>query len=117
MTSRESALLVLAIVGFVVPNVFVGSFIADEGVDVGDYLSLATASTPSTQLLSDLVIAGLAFFIWAAIEGHRVGMRRWWVCIPASLLVGLCFGLPLFLFMRERAIRSAREPATPRPAS
>jgi hypothetical protein len=32
MTSRERALLVLVIVGFVVPNVFVGIFIADEGI-------------------------------------------------------------------------------------
>jgi Terpene cyclase DEP1 len=63
MTSRERALLVLVIVGFVVPNVFVGIFIADEGIDVGDYLSLATASTPSTQLLADLVIAGFAFLL------------------------------------------------------
>jgi len=107
MTSRERALLVLVIVGFAVPNVFVGIFITDKGVDIGDYLALATASTPSTQLLADLVIAGFTFFVWAAIEGHRVGMRRWWVCIPASLLVGLCFGLPLFLLMRERAIRSS----------
>jgi hypothetical protein len=30
------------------------------------------------------------------------------VVYPASLLVGLCFGLPLFLLMRERTIRGAR---------
>ena len=107
MTSRERALLVFVIVGFVVPNAFVVGFIADEGIDVGEYVSLATASTPSTQLVADLVIAGLAFFVWAAIEGHRAGIKRWWVCIPASLLVGLCFGLPLFLLMRERTIRAA----------
>ena len=52
---------------------------------------------PSTQLLLDLVIAALAFFVWAAVEGPRARIRRWWLCIPATLLVGLCFGLPLFL--------------------
>jgi hypothetical protein len=31
MTSRERALLVLVIVGFAVPNVFVGIFITDKG--------------------------------------------------------------------------------------
>jgi hypothetical protein len=101
----ERLLLVLTIVGFVVPNVLLGIFIADEGFDVGGYFSLWTDSTPSTQLMLDLVIAALAFFVWAAREGPRARIARWWLCFPATLLVGLCFGLPLFCLMRERAIR------------
>jgi len=101
---KERLLLVLTIAGFVVPNVFVGVYLADEGLDLGGYFSLWTASVPSTQLLVDLGIAALAFFVWAAVEGPRAGIRRWWLCYPATLLVGLCFGLPLFLWMRERAV-------------
>ena len=109
MTPRltERLLLVLTVIGFIVPNVLLGIFIADEGFDVSGYFSLWTDSTPSTQLTLDLSIAGLAFFVWAALEGPRSQIRYWWVVYPASLLVGLCFGLPLFLLMRERAIRGA----------
>jgi menaquinone-9 beta-reductase len=103
----EHLLLALAVIGFVVPNLFVGLFLAREGLDLGGYFSLWTASLPSTQLLFDLGIAAVAFFAWAAVEGPRAQVKRWWVCIPASLLVGLCFGLPLFLWMRERAIDRA----------
>jgi hypothetical protein len=103
----ERLLLILTIVGFIVPNVLLGIFIADEGFDVSGYFSLWTDSTPSTQLTLDLVIAGLAFFVWAAHDGPRAGIERWWLCIPASLLVGLCFGLPLYLLMRERAAAAA----------
>jgi len=102
--SIERLLLALTITGFVVPNVFLGLFFADEGFDSGSYFSLWTASIPSTQLLVDLAIAAIAFIVWAAVEGPRAGIKRWWVCIPATLLVGLCFGLPLFLLMRERAL-------------
>jgi hypothetical protein len=108
---RERLLLILTVVGFIVPNVMVGLFLIDEGLDIGGYFSLWTDSLPSTQLLLDLVIAAMAFFVWAAIDGPRSGVRRWWVCIPASLLVGLCFGLPLYLWMRERA--SQRTEAAP----
>jgi hypothetical protein len=108
----ERLLLALAVVGFVVPNVLLGIYIADEGLDVSGYFSLWTDSTPSTQITLDLVIAALAFLVWAAVEGPRAGVRLWWVCIPATFLVGLCFGLPLFLLMRERARRSAPAPAT-----
>jgi hypothetical protein len=102
---RERVLLALAIVGFIVPNVMVILFLAGEGLELGGYFSHWTASLPSAQLLADLVIAALAFFVWAAVDGPRSGVSRWWVCIPASLLVGLCFGLPLYLWMRERALR------------
>lgn len=103
---RERLLLALTIVGFVVPNVFVGVSIAADGLDLGSYFSSWTASVPSTQLLVDLAIASIAFFAWASWEGPRAQVRRWWLCIPATLLVGLCFGLPLFLWMRERALRA-----------
>lgn len=104
----ERLLLVLTVLGFVVPNVFVGAYLAGEGLDIGGYFSLWTASTPSTQLLVDLGIAGLAFFAWAAVDGPRTRVKRWWLCIPATFLVGLCFGLPLYLLMRERTLRQAR---------
>jgi hypothetical protein len=39
-------------------------------------------------------------------------MRTWWIPIPASALVGLCFAVPLFLLMRERAV-GERRPALP----
>ena len=107
---RERLLLVLTVVGFVVPNVMVGLYLIDDGFDIGGYFSLWTASLPSAQLLADLVIAALAFFVWAAVDGPRSGVRRWWVCIPASLLVGLCFGLPIYLLMRERALQGAAAP-------
>jgi hypothetical protein len=101
---KERLLWVLTVLGFVVPNVCVAIFFADEGFDLSGYFSLWTASTPSTQLLLDLAIAAFAFFVWAGVEGPRAKVKRWWVCIPATFLVGLCFGLPLFLLMRERAL-------------
>jgi len=104
MTTRAQLLLVLAVAGFVVPNVMVGVFIADHGVDLGLYLESWFDTLPSSQLVVDLVIVFLAFTAWAAWDGPRTGVDRWWVVVPASMLVGVCFAVPLYLFMRERAI-------------
>lgn len=101
----ERVLLVLTVVGFIVPNVLLGIYFADEGADISGYFSLWTDSTPSTQITLDLSIAALAFLVWAALEGPRAQIARWWVCFPATLLVGLCFSLPLFLLMRERKLK------------
>jgi putative Ca2+/H+ antiporter (TMEM165/GDT1 family) len=108
MTSRERALLVLAIVGFLVPNTMVAIFFIDHGVDLSAYFGHWVESLPAAQLAADLIVAFVAFALWAAWEGRRIGMRTWWLPIPASLLVGLCFGVPLFLLLREGAVREGR---------
>jgi Terpene cyclase DEP1 len=112
VTTRERILLALTVVGFIVPNTMVIAFIAEHGLDACEYVEAWFDSLPAAQLAADLVIAFVAFAIWAAWEGRRLEMRSWWVPIPASLFVGLCFGLPLFLLLRERAVREGRELAT-----
>ena len=105
MNWRERALLALTVVGFLVPNAMVAIFFIDHGLDVTGYFNGWVQSLPAAQLAADVSIAFLAFALWAAREGRRIGMSTWWLPIPASLLVGLCFALPLFLLLRERALR------------
>jgi hypothetical protein len=110
MTSRERALLAITVVGFLVPNTMVVAFVIEHGVDLGAYFSQWGESLPAAQLAAEVSIAFLAFALWAGWEGRRIawegrGMRAWWLPIPASLLVGLGFAVPLFLLLRERAVR------------
>ena len=110
MNWRERTLLALAVVGFVVPNTMIALFVVRHGLTLDGYFRHWGESLPATQLALDLSIAFVAFALWAAWEGQHLGMRSWWVPIPASLLVGLCFALPLFLLLRERAIRRRPPP-------
>jgi hypothetical protein len=102
---RERTLLALTIVGFVVPNTMIALFAVRHGLTLDGYFRPWFGSLPAAQLALDLGIAFVAFALWAAWEGKRLGMRSWWLPIPASLLVGLCFAVPLFLLLRERAIQ------------
>jgi Protein of unknown function DUF2834 len=105
MNSRERTLLALTIVGFVVPNAMIVLFAVGHGLSLDGYFRHWGESLPAAQLAVDLGIAFVAFALWAAWEGQRLRMRSWWLPVPASLLVGLCFALPLFLLLRERAIQ------------
>ena len=113
--ARSRALLALTIIGFVVPNAMLALWVADHGPGPVNYLERWFASLPAAQITVDLALAFVAFALWAAWEGRRLGMRTWWVPVPASLLVGLCFALPLFLLLREDAVAAARGsgPASP----
>ncbi len=115
MTRRERILLALTVVGFAVPNTMLAVFVAEHGVDVGEYLGAWVDSLPAAQLAADVSISFVAFAVWAAWEGRRIGMSTWWLPIPASLFVGLCFALPLFLLLRERAQArgTSSSPSTP----
>jgi hypothetical protein len=44
--------------------------------------------------------------VFVAVEGTRVKARHLWAPIVANLAVGVSLGLPLFLFMRENALKS-----------
>lgn len=102
MSTRERTLLGLTVIGFVVPNTMIAVFFAQHGVDLGAYFGHWDDSLPAAQLAADLAIAFVAFSLWARWEGQSSAVQRWWIVIPAALLVGVCFAVPLFLLMRER---------------
>jgi hypothetical protein len=101
--TRTRLLLGLTVVGFLVPNAMVVAFLSEHGFDLGHYLGNWFGTLPSAQLVVDLAICGVAFVGWSAVDGPRSGVRRWWVTIPATLFVGLCLAIPLYLLLRERA--------------
>lgn len=115
MTSRERALLALTLLGFIVPHAIGLALIPlliEHGLST-DVLTVFVQTRPAAQLTADVTIAFAAFSLWAAWEGRRIGMRAWWLPIPASALVAFCFAVPLFLLLRERAIRERPPRAEP----
>jgi len=103
MPARLRVLLLLTALGFVVPNAMVAVFFLEHGIDLNRYFGNWLATLPSTQLIVDLVICSVAFIAWSAWDGPRCGVQRWWLTIPATGLVGLCFAIPLYLLLREQA--------------
>ena len=43
----------------------------------------------------------------AAWDAHQNKIRGWWVVCPATFGVGICFGAPLYLLMREYKLGDA----------
>ena len=102
MSGRARVYLLLAVVGAAVPLTIAGIFLADEGLDLGEFVDQLFETTISTMAFADLAISSLVFLFWSWHEARRVGIRPWWPFVAANLLVGLSFALPLFLFFRER---------------
>jgi hypothetical protein len=100
---RALAFLALAIVGLLGQLALVGVFLADEGLNPGEFGDQIFSSTVAALTFADLMTCAVVFLAWMPREAARVGIRRWWVFALATL-GGLCFALPLFLYSRERRL-------------
>jgi len=92
--------LLLAIVGLVVPYYFLAAFLLEHGFDLAPLVQQLFANRISTFFAVDLIIASLVFWVYVYQESARQQMPNAWLFILASLLVGLSFALPLFLYFR-----------------
>jgi hypothetical protein len=93
----------LCVLGTLLPLWFLGSFVADEGLDPGAFADQLTASDVALFAWADVAVSGLAVIAFALRERAR-GLALWWPPVPATLLVGPSLGLPLLLLLRLRAI-------------
>lgn len=96
----------LAIAGAVLPYLFFVPWVRDNGLDWGKFFALPFVNAPSALFASDLLYAAAVFMLFALIEGRRVGVRPLWLAPVVIWIVGLCCALPLFLWLRERALEA-----------
>ncbi|MFD0361614.1 DUF2834 domain-containing protein [Nocardia sp. GCM10030253] len=95
-------LAAMSVIGFVVPNAMVITYLSGSDHTQVDYFRAWTASLPSSQLLVDLVIVAIAFLGWALTEARRLGIMRWWLLSAGlTFAVGICCAVPLFLLVRD----------------
>ena len=93
----------LSILGFLLPMSQVLPFVRQSGLDLGAFLTLPFANPVSTMFTFDLLVSCAVFWTFVWVEGRRQGVPHRWVYVALTLLVGLSFALPLFLFAREAA--------------
>jgi hypothetical protein len=99
----------LAIAGFIVPNILVFY----ESVETGNILLWLDPEATrngmfgnriAAAFVTDLLFVVLAGLIWIVVESKRLNMKNSWIYIVLTLLFGLAGPLPLFLYQREKAL-------------
>jgi hypothetical protein len=59
------------------------------------------ANRISAFFAMDVIISAIVLLIFIKTEGRRTGVNFLWLPIVGTLLVGVSFGLPLFLYLRQ----------------
>lgn len=93
----------MAVVGAILPFVFLLPWLHGGDASVARFFTLPFANGPASIFSADVLWSATVFMVFAGAEGRRVGVRPIWLAPLMVFLVGLCFALPLFLYLRERA--------------
>ena len=104
MSRLRLTYLVLAVIGALWPMWYFLAYLRGEGGSLPGMIALWTANDAVMGLTLDLAISATALILWCLAETR---VRRNWVAlvaIPATLFVGVSFGLPLYLFLRTRPV-------------
>ena len=104
---KKTIFLLLAVLGFIAPYYFISRFLFENNFDALRLFQQMFLNTGTTAFAADLFISVLAFWIFVFIETSRLGMRNAWLYLAATVLVGLSFALPLFLYFRERRLETS----------
>jgi len=99
--TMKTLYLLLAALGFCGSYVILGSFVAAHGLDL-DLLTRQVTATPGAALATfDLLVCAVVVWLWMFHEAQTRGIARPWLYVILSFVGGgLCFALPLFLYVR-----------------
>ena len=102
--TKKNIYLVLAIIGFIAPYYFFLQLPGENGFDLPLLIQPFFANNFMQGAAMDLTISVVVFWVYVFVEAGRIQMKNPWLYVLATLLVGLSFALPLFLYFRERRL-------------
>jgi hypothetical protein len=103
---KRNIFLLLAILGFIAPYYFFLQVPVENGFDLPLLLQPLFANNLLRGVAVDLTVSVIVFWVLVFVEANRLQMKNPWVYLLATLLVGLSFALPLFLYFRERKLET-----------
>jgi hypothetical protein len=112
MQSRSLALvyLVLGLVGLVLTwSQNLAYFGPAAAGDFLDFLRGTVANPGARSIAFDILIVGWSASIWMVIEGRRRRMKWVWLFPVLGWTLAMAFAVPLFLAVRELALRTPPE--------
>ena len=94
--------LALAVIGAVLPMSYFIAWFETYGYDLGAMVEAWNVNDATTGLVYDLTVTFAALIVWILYETLQNGRWLNLIAIPASLMIGVSCGFPLYLYLRSR---------------
>jgi hypothetical protein len=105
MSPLRLTFLGLAVWGAIHPMYWFVTHMRETGTGLRGLIDAWYVNASTTGLTWDLTIAAVALTVWVLAE---TSVRKNWealLAIPATFMIGVSCGLPLYLFLRSRPVR------------
>ena len=93
--------LILCVLGFVIPYSQFVPWLLEQGLNVGLFFRELFANRISAFFAMDVIVSAIVLIWFIQSEGKRLRVRLLWLPTVGTLVVGVSFGFPLFLFLRQ----------------
>ena len=93
--------LICCLLGLVLPYAQFVPWILEHGLNVALLVRELFGNRISAFFAMDVIVSAIVLIWFIQSEGKRLGVRLLWLPTVGTLLVGVSFGFPLFLFLRQ----------------
>jgi uncharacterized protein DUF2834 len=94
--------LVFAVFGLILPySQFIPWIAEHHALNMSIFLRDLFVNRISAFFGMDVLLSAIVLLIFIKTEGRRAGVKPLWLPMVGTLLVGVSFGLPLFLYLRQ----------------
>src|SRR5215208_1070694 len=93
--------LVCCVLGFVLPYSQLVPWVVEHGLSITLIFRDLFANRISAFFAIDVIVSAIVLIWFIQSEGKRLRVRVLWLPTVGTLLVGVSFGFPLFLFLRQ----------------
>jgi len=101
--------LVCCVLGLILPYSQFVPWLFEHGLNLTLFFRELFANRISAFFALDVIISAIVLIWFIQTEGKRLRVRLLWLPTVGTLVVGVSFGFPLFLFLRQ--VRSDRTTA------
>jgi purine-cytosine permease-like protein len=91
----------LCILGALLPCSQLVPWLMTHGLDLRLFFSELFSTRIGGFFGVDVIVSAIVLFLFIGVEGRRLGVQYLWLPIVATCFVGVSFGFPLFLYLRQ----------------
>ncbi len=106
--NRKNIYLFLCFLGAGIPYSQFIPWILENGLHLGLLVRELFANRISAFFGLDVLVSSVVLLMFMSIEGRRLRMRLRWLPVAGLCAVGVSLALPLFLYLRERALEGSK---------
>jgi hypothetical protein len=93
--------LICCVLGLVLPYSQFVPWLLEHGLNVALFSRELFANRISAFFALDVIVSAIVLILFIQGEGKRLRLGLLWLPTVGTLLVGVSFGFPLFLFLRQ----------------